>query len=313
MRKTFILPVALLVVAATAAGAQKPASKPAQKPAAQQPATPPPAAAQPAKPAAAAPGATSAAAGMSVEDRASYVIGYNLGHTLKQNEVQANSDLLMKGLREGLSGDKGMLTDQEMQATMQEFQQQMMAKQEAKQKVLGEKNKAEGDAFLAKNKARKEVKTTASGLQYEVLKDGTGPNPKPTDTVTVNYKGTLMDGTVFDSSYERNQPATFVLNQVIPGWTEGVQLMKAGSKYKFYIPAALAYGERGAGGVIGPNAPLVFEVELVSIGQPEKPATPAGQTEPQALPPGQPTRPNADAQQQEPVKATVEPQKPPAR
>jgi FKBP-type peptidyl-prolyl cis-trans isomerase len=284
MRKTFILPAVLLVAAATAAGAQS--GKPAQKPAAQ-PAKP---AAQPAQSPAPMGGAQQPAGQgtptRSVEDRASYVIGFNLGRSLKQNEIQANTDLLTQGLRDALSGAKGMLTDEEMQATMQEFQQKVMAAQEAKQKVLGEKNKTEGEAFLAKNKTRAGVKTTASGLQYEVLKEGTGPTPKATDTVTVNYLGTLIDGTKFDSSYDRNQPATFVLNQVIPGWTEGVQLMKVGSKYKFYLPAALGYGERGAGGVIGPNAPLVFEVELVSIGQPaEKPeAEGAQQGQPQQQP-----------------------------
>jgi FKBP-type peptidyl-prolyl cis-trans isomerase len=193
-----------------------------------------------------------------------------------------------------------------MQTAMQSFQQQVAQQQEAKQKVAGEKNKTEGEAFLAKNKARKEVKTTASGLQYEVLTEGTGANPKATDTVTVNYKGTLMDGTTFDSSYDRGQPATFVLNQVIPGWTEGVQLMKVGSKYKFYIPSALGYGERGAGGVIGPNAPLVFEVELVSIGQPEaKPAAGAaaqgGQAQPQGQPQQQPPAEKPPAEQKPPV------------
>lgn len=286
MRKTLILPMVLLVAAATAAGAQS--GKPAQKPAAQ-PAKP---AAQPAQPTTP-PAAGQGAATRSVEDRASYVIGYNLGRSLKQNEINANTDLLTQGLRDALSGAKGMLTDEEMQATMQEFQQKVMAAQEAKQAALGAKNKTEGEAFLAKNKARAGVKTTASGLQYEVLKEGTGPTPKPTDTVTVNYVGTLMDGTKFDSSYDRNQPATFVLNQVIPGWTEGVQLMKVGSKYKFYIPAALGYGEKGAGGVIGPNAPLVFEVELVSIGQPQE----------------KPEAPGAEGAQQKPA---AEPQKPPA-
>jgi FKBP-type peptidyl-prolyl cis-trans isomerase len=267
MRKTLILPAALLVTMASVAGAQsgKPAA-PAQKPAAQ----PAPAPAQAGKP-------------ESLDDRASYVIGYNLGRTLKQNDVKANTDLIVKGLTAGMTGEKGMLTDEEMQATMQAFQQQVQAAQQAKQKALGEKNKTEGEAFLAKNKARAGVKTTASGLQYEVLKEGTGPNPKPTDTVTVNYKGTLMDGTTFDSSYDRGQPATFVLNQVIPGWTEGVQLMKPGAKYKFYIPASLGYGEQGAGGVIGPNAPLIFEVELLSVGKPEEPAKPgAAQGQPQS-------------------------------
>jgi FKBP-type peptidyl-prolyl cis-trans isomerase len=274
MRKTLILPAALLVVVAGVASAQsgKPAA-PAQKPAAAQPA---PAPSQAGKP-------------ESVDDRASYVIGYNLGRTLKQNDVKANTDLIIKGLMSGLAGEKGILTDEEMQATMQTFQQQVVAAQQAKQKVVGEKNKTEGETFLAKNKTRAGVKTTASGLQYEVEKEGTGPNPKATDTVTVNYKGTLMDGTTFDSSYDRGQPATFVLNQVIPGWTEGVQLMKPGGKYKFYIPSSLGYGEQGAGGVIGPNAPLVFEVELVSIGKPEvEPATPGAAAKPMPKPADKP-------------------------
>jgi FKBP-type peptidyl-prolyl cis-trans isomerase len=283
MRKSLILPAVLLVAAAAVADAQQTA-KPAQKPAAQ-PATP---AAQSAAPAQAS--GQQAGKPESVQDRASYVIGFNLGRTLKQNDVNANSDLIVKGLRDGLAGGNGMLTDAEMQSTMQEFQKQVQTQQEAKQKMVGEKNKTEGEAFLAKNKARAGVKTTASGLQYEVQKEGTGPTPKATDTVTVNYKGTLMDGTTFDSSYDRGQPATFVLNQVIPGWTEGVQLMKVGSKYKFYIPAALGYGDKGAGNVIGPNAPLVFEVELLSIGEP-KPATgaPAGaQGQGQQNPPKEP-------------------------
>jgi len=267
MRKTLIIPAALLVAAAGVAVAQQ-SGTPAQKPAAAKPA----AAAQAGKP-------------ESLQDRASYVIGYNLGRTLKQNDVNANSDLIVKGLRDGLTGANGMLTDAEMQSTMQEFQKQVQSQQEAKQKVIGEKNKTEGEAFLAKNKARAGVKTTASGLQYEVEKEGTGPTPKATDTVTVNYKGTLMDGTTFDSSYDRGQPATFVLNQVIPGWTEGVQLMKVGSKYKFYIPAALGYGDKGAGNTIGPNSPLIFEVELLSIGEPKPAPGAAGAAQPQAPPP----------------------------
>jgi FKBP-type peptidyl-prolyl cis-trans isomerase FklB len=260
MKKYVTLAVTALVAMVGVVGAQQ-SGQPAQKPAAQsaQPSTAQPQAGKP----------------ESVADRASYAIGYNFGRQFKQNDITVNNDLLMKGLRDALGGGQGSLTDEEMQAAMQAFQQQVMQQQAEKQKVVGEKNKAEGEAFLAKNKARAGVKTTASGLQYEVLKEGTGPQPKATDTVTVHYQGTLMDGTEFDSSYKRGEPATFVLNQVIPGWTEGVQLMKVGSKYKFYIPAALGYGDRGAGGVIGPNAPLVFEVELISIGQPKE-EPPAG-------------------------------------
>jgi FKBP-type peptidyl-prolyl cis-trans isomerase len=278
MRKTVAFPAVLLLAVAVAAGAQQSGQtnqKPAEKPMADKPMADKPMAGKP----------------ESLEDRASYSIGLNLGRSLKTNDIKANTDLLIKGLRDGLAGQQ-LLTDEEMQATMQAFQQQVQAQQEAKQKEIGEKNKMEGEAFLMKNKERQGVKTTASGLQYEVLTEGTGAAPKATDTVTVNYKGTLMDGTVFDSSYDRGQPATFVLNQVIPGWTEGVQLMKVGSKYKFYIPAALGYGERGAGGVIGPNAPLVFEVELLSIGQPNAaPQQPLqnqgeGEQKPAEKPPG---------------------------
>ncbi len=280
MRKTLILPAVLLAATATVAGAQtgKPASKPAAQPSAPPSAAPatPPAAGQAARP---------------VEERASYVIGYNLGRQLKANDIKANTDLIIQGLRDGIGGAKGMLTDAEMQATMQEFQQKVMAQQEAKTKALGEKNKTEGEAFLAKNKTRKEVKTTASGLQYETLREGTGPTPKPTDTVTVNYKGTLMDGSTFDSSYDRGQPATFVLNQVIPGWTEGVQLMKVGGKTKFYIPSALGYGDKGAGAQIGPNAPLIFEVELISIGAPQTEGGPGTEGAAEATQPAQPAKP----------------------
>ncbi len=282
MRKTLSLSAVLLLTVAVAAGAQQsgqPTQKPAEKPMAAKPMAEGPQ-----------PGAT-AGKPESLEDKAAYSIGLNLGRSLKGVEVNANPDLIMQGLRDGLAGTQ-LLTDEEMQATMQTFQQQIQEKQEAKQKAIGEKNKTEGEAFLMKNKERAGVKTTASGLQYEVVSEGTGAAPKATDTVTVNYKGTLMDGTVFDSSYDRGQPATFVLNQVIAGWTEGVQLMKVGSKYKLYIPSALGYGERGAGGVIGPNAPLVFEVELVSIGQPTPPPAPPehplqNQGDPSAEPPAE--------------------------
>jgi FKBP-type peptidyl-prolyl cis-trans isomerase len=253
MKKLLTLSAALLVAAAGAAHGQQPA-QPAQQPAA----TAQPSAAPSGKPEA-------------LNDKASYVIGLNLGKSLKSNDVQANVDLIVKGLRDGLGGGQALLTDEEMQSTMQAFQQQLQQQQQAKAKVVGEKNKTEGEAFLAKNKARPEVKTTASGLQYEVLKEGTGPMPKATDTIVVNYLGTLTDGTKFDSSADHNGPATMVLNQMIPGWIEGVQLMKVGSKYKFYVPPALGWGDRGAGNLIGPNAATIFEVELLSIGQPEAP------------------------------------------
>lgn len=251
---------ALLLASATAAHAadqQQPAQQPAQKPAtAQQPAQKPAAQSQPTQ---AAPGDKP----QSIEDRASYIIGFNLGSNLKQQEIPVSGDLIIKGLRDGLGGGKGLLTDEEIQATMTEFQQSMMAKQQEKMQVMGAKNKKEADDFLAANKGKQGVITTASGLQYQILQQGTGANPKETDKVTVHYKGTLIDGTVFDSSYERNEPATFVVNQVIPGWVEAMQLLKVGSKAKIFVPPALAYGETGAGQEIGPNSMLIFEVELL--------------------------------------------------
>jgi FKBP-type peptidyl-prolyl cis-trans isomerase len=276
MKKFLTLAAALLVAAAGAAHGQS--GKPAQKPAA---ATAQPApAAPPAQPSAAPSGKPE-----SLYDKASYIIGLNLGKSLKANDIQANIDLIVKGLRDGLGGGQALLTDEDMQATMQALQQQVTAQQEAKRKALGEKNKVEGEAYLAKNKEKPGVKTTASGLQYEVLTEGTGPMPKATDSVTVNYKGTLVDGTVFDSSYDRKEPMTIPLNQVVPGWTEGLQLMKVGSKYKLYIPSALGFGERGSGPTIGPNAALIFEVELLSIAPPAAPpaaAKPPAATKPPA-------------------------------
>jgi FKBP-type peptidyl-prolyl cis-trans isomerase FklB len=164
-----------------------------------------------------------------------------------------------------------------------------MEKQITASKEAATKNAAEGEKFLAENKKKDGVKTTASGLQYKVLKEGSGPSPKETDTVVVNYKGTLIDGTEFDSSFKRNEPASFQVNRVVKGWIEALQLMKAGSKYQLFIPAALAYGERGAGQLIGPNATLIFEVELLSIKAPEPAATvapgaPAPATSPAAKP-----------------------------
>jgi FKBP-type peptidyl-prolyl cis-trans isomerase len=262
MKKLVTLSALLLAGAGAMVTAQQPAAPPAN-PAGQQAA---PAPANPNKP-------------QSLEDQASYVIGLNIGRNLKAQEVPANLDVVMKGLRDGLSGAQPAMTDEEMQTAMSTFQQQMMAKQETKMKAEGEKNKKAADEFLAANKAKKGVVTTASGLQYEVLKEGTGASPKATDQVTVHYTGTLQDGTKFDSSVDRGQPATFPVSQVIPGWTEALQLMKVGGKYKLYIPPALGYGERGAGGEIGPNALLVFDVELLGIGEP---AAAQPQTPPQA-------------------------------
>ncbi len=178
---------------------------------------------------------------------------------------------MISTLQNSLKGAKPMLTDAEMQEVKQEFMQKLQAKQTARVADDAKKNQAEGDAFLAKNKTRAGVQVTASGLQYEVVKTATGPKPKATDIVKVEYVGTKVDGTKFDASADHGGAATFPLNGVIPGWTEGVQLMPVGSEYKFYVPAKLAYGEAGPG-PIGPNATLIFDVTLVGI----EPPAPAG-------------------------------------
>ncbi|MGE5172664.1 MAG: FKBP-type peptidyl-prolyl cis-trans isomerase [Betaproteobacteria bacterium] len=203
------------------------------------------------------------------KDKVSYAIGVDMGNSLKKNSIDVDPELLVKGMRDALSGAKTLMTEQEVRETLVAFQKEFQAKQQEKMKALAEKNKKEGDAFLAENKKKGGVKTLPSGLQYKVIKEGKGASPKETDTVTVHYRGTLIDGTEFDSSYKRNEPATFQVNGVIKGWTEALQLMKEGAKWQLFIPANLAYGERGAGGVIGPNATLIFEVELIKIGAKE--------------------------------------------
>ncbi len=199
------------------------------------------------------------------DDSVSYILGYKMGENLKQQSVPVKAEIIFQGLKEGMAGGKALLTDSAMQATMMGFQVRMMAIQHQKDSVAAIEGKAAGQKFLNDNKGKDGVKTTASGLQYKVLTEGTGPRPKATSTVTVHYKGTLLDGKQFDSSYDRGQPATFQLNQVIPGWTEGVQLMNAGSKYEFYIPSDLAYGPAGSPPTIPPNSTLIFQVELISF------------------------------------------------
>jgi FKBP-type peptidyl-prolyl cis-trans isomerase FklB len=198
------------------------------------------------------------------KQRISYTIGLNIGRDFVSQDVDVDTAALMAGVRDGLGGQKPRLSDDEMLAEVKAFREAMMAKQEAKQKELATKNQTEGAAFLAKNAKEPGVVVRESGLQYKVLKEGTGPVPQADSIVSVHYRGTLLDGSEFDSSYERNEPLTLPVGGVIPGWTEALTLMKEGSKWQLFIPAALAYGEAGAPPAIGPNATLLFEVELLS-------------------------------------------------
>jgi FKBP-type peptidyl-prolyl cis-trans isomerase FklB len=209
------------------------------------------------------------------KDKVSYSIGLDIGTTFKKQKMEVNSDALVAGMKDGMSGAKPLLTPEEVRTVMTEFSKEMREKSAAATREAGEKNSKEGEKFLAENKTKTGVKTTASGLQYVVEKEGSGTPPKETDNVVVNYRGTLIDGTEFDSSYKRGEPATFPVNRVIKGWTEALQLMKPGAKYKLFIPSNLAYGAGGAGGDIGPNSTLIFEVELLSVKPAEAAAAPA--------------------------------------
>jgi len=199
------------------------------------------------------------------KDKVSYALGMNLGNNLHTQSVEVDPDILLQGLKDSLAGGKTLMTDDEARATLTQLQGELRKKQEAKMQQAGEENKKEGEAFLAANKTKEGVVTLPSGLQYKILKAGTGPKPTATDSVVCNYQGTLIDGKEFDSSYKRGQPATFPVNGVIKGWTEALQLMPVGSKWQLVVPSDLAYGARGAGADIGPNATLIFEVELLSI------------------------------------------------
>ncbi|ANB17210.1 FKBP-type peptidyl-prolyl cis-trans isomerase [Dokdonella koreensis] len=198
------------------------------------------------------------------KDKVSYMVGMQIGRSLGQIKDDIDLATVYKAMQDAVGGGKTLLTEEEANKVGQDFQQKLQTKHLAEQKAAAEKNKTEGEAFLASNKSKSGVKTTASGLQYQVVKEGTGKKPKATDTVKVDYTGTKIDGTKFDSSVDRGTPATFPLNGVIKGWTEGLQLMTEGSEYKLFIPADLAYGENAPPN-IGPNATLIFDVKLISI------------------------------------------------
>ena len=203
------------------------------------------------------------------KDKLSYAIGMNVGKNLQRQSIDVDPAILVQGLKDTMAGGKTLLTEQEAQSVLTEMQAEARKKQEEKMKLAGEANKKEGDTFLASNKTKDGVVTLPSGLQYKIIKAGTGPKPTATDSVVCNYRGTLIDGKEFDSSYKRGEPATFPVNGVIKGWTEALQLMPVGSKWQLVVPAELAYGSRGAGPDIGPDSTLIFEVELMSI-QPPK-------------------------------------------
>jgi FKBP-type peptidyl-prolyl cis-trans isomerase FklB len=280
MRKLSLIVISVLagciILAGNIGGQQNPASSPLPTPPSK--AQTAPAAKAPQSPAAKAPAAktgqafagakapaTKSLALTTPKEKASYAIGLNIGRGLHRDSVDVDPNILLQGLKDALAGGKTLLSDDEAKAQLTTLQADVNKRQQEKMQVVGEANKKEGDAFLASNKTKEGVVTLPSGLQYKILNEGTGPKPTAGDSVVCNYRGTLLDGTEFDSSYKRGQPATFAVGQVIHGWTEALQLMPVGSKWQLFIPSELAYGSRGAGGEIGPNATLTFEVELLSI------------------------------------------------
>lgn len=198
------------------------------------------------------------------EDSVSYSIGQNIAANLKDPNMKINFDKIIEGIQDAVNGKSALIQD-EMKKVLMAFNNRMMAKRSADTKAASEKNRKAGDEFLSANKMKEGVITLPSGLQYKVITQGTGASPKATDKVKVHYKGTLIDGRTFDSSYDRNEPAVFAANQVIKGWTEALQLMKVGDKWQLFIPADLAYGDNGAGEMIAPGSVLIFEVELLEI------------------------------------------------
>lgn len=199
-------------------------------------------------------------------DQVSYIFGYDIGKNFQGQNIEVNIPALTQGIKDGLKeGDECLLTQDEIQTIMMAFQQEMQEKTSTDRSALGEKNLQEGTAFLQANGEKEGVVTLESGLQYKILEAGEGSSPQVTDRVKTHYRGTLIDGTEFDNSMERGEPIEFMVNGVISGWTEALQLMKVGSKWQLFVPPELGYGANGAGELIGPNAVLIFEVELISI------------------------------------------------
>lgn len=213
------------------------------------------------------------------KDRESYSAGFQIGSNFKRQSVDVKPEMFLKGLQDAIAGKTPAMTQEEITKALTGMQQRATAAQQQQRKEAGEKNLAAGKAFLDENGKKPGVVTLPSGLQYILSSEGKGPKPKATDTVTVHYRGTLIDGTEFDSSYKRNEPAKFRLDQVVKGWTEGLQQMPQGSKGQLFIPPSLAYGDRGAG-PIGPNSTLIFDIELIGIDQGEKKSEPEKKAEP---------------------------------
>ena len=278
MRKSLITTVSLLtagmMLLGNALAQQTPAAKAQQPPAAKaQPA--PAAGSQKALAAktgpATKPRTTSVLTLKTQKDKLSYALGMNLGTNLHKETVDVDPAIVLRGLKDALASGKTLLTEDEARAALTQLQTEVRSKQQEKMKVAGEMNKKEGVEFLAANKSKEGVVILPSGLQYKILTEGTGPKPAASDTVVCNYRGTLISGTEFDSSYKRGQPASFPVNGVIKGWTEALLLMPVGSKWQLFVPSELGYGDRGAGADIGPGATLIFEVELLSIQSKDKP------------------------------------------
>ncbi|MBI5523258.1 MAG: FKBP-type peptidyl-prolyl cis-trans isomerase [Desulfarculus sp.] len=222
-----------------------------------------------------------AAAPSSPEQKLSYTLGFRMGSDIKSREVKVDLESFQQGFKDAQGGAKPQLSEEDMAQILQNLTREIQAKEMAKIKALADKNLAEGKKFLEENKAKEGVKTTASGLQYKALASGKGKAPKLSDTVTVNYQGRLLDGTVFDDSLQRGEPASFPLDSIIKGWQEALQLMKEGDKWEIYVPSDLAFGPQGAGGPIGPNQVLVFNLELIKVAPaPAKDNKPAAKDKP---------------------------------
>ncbi len=198
-------------------------------------------------------------------DKLSYSIGSDLGKNFKRQSIDVNPTIMAQGIQDGMSGGTLLLTDKQMKDVLSKFQKDLMAKRTAEFNKKSEENKTKGEAFLSENKGKQGVVTLPDGLQYKIITAGTGEKPSKEDTVTVEYTGRLINGEVFDSTDKSGKPATFKLSQVIPGWTEALQLMPAGSTWEVYVPANLAYGTRSVGGPIGPNEALTFSIHLISV------------------------------------------------